>query len=326
MIDDAMVFDMHGHTEGLLPAGTALRSSVTPADTAIGNLKSSGLDGCIVCAVGDTSTFGLLPRDCLHSVKLQLDAIKSKVANCGGTVLALPGQAAALDNPANQPIQVMLGVEGLDFLDGSLDMLDALFDMGVRVVGLVHYTASAIGGLCMDLRGNPEGWGTQGGLSTFGKSVVARANQLGMIIDVAHANADTVRDVLDCSARPILCSHTGPYALGSTPRYLTDEQLHLLAQAGGMVGLWPGRVGKAFPEDCADFCRMIEHAVMHCGVDAVAIGTDFNGVPAYPGDYSGPADNGSVLAGLRALGMSATDVRAVAGDNALRFVTTALAG
>ncbi len=95
----------------------------------------------------------------------------------------------------------LLGVEGAHALDGDVQGVDRLFAGGVRMLGLQHFFDNRLGG---SLHGV-----SRGGLTDFGRAVVARAQATGMIIDVAHSSPAVVDDVLALSTRPIVVSHTG---------------------------------------------------------------------------------------------------------------------
>ncbi|MFH2115967.1 MAG: membrane dipeptidase [Spirochaetota bacterium] len=323
------VFDIHGHAPGLLPTEGPLRSAVAPQDTGIERLKSYGVDACVLSAVGDPATFGVGTKNDYGMVEYQLDRLHSLVKAADGTIVGsqadiLQGDFRVLASKERIPIQVVLGVEGLDFLDGSLEIIDKLYESGVRLIGPVHYTANAIGGICMDLRGDPNGAGTKGGLTAFGKSVVDAANSLRMILDMTHANDATILDAIECSNQPIVCSHTGPRALCDTPRYLPDPVLKAIAGSGGLIGLWPERMGNSGPANLDEFTRMISYVVDLCGIGSLAIGTDFNGVPGYCNGYRGPIDIGKIEVALAAAGLPPAYRSAIMGGNAQRFVATGL--
>jgi membrane dipeptidase len=326
MIRERLCFDIHGHGEGLIPSGSPLRSPDTPVDTAIGSLKGCGLDACVISAVGDMATFGLGSRNDYDAVQRQLGSLVTRIRACGGVVAS--SRTSLADTTAGEApaLHVLLGVEGLDFLDGSVAALGTLHDAGVRLVGLVHYTPGALGGLCMDFRGNPDGPGTAGGLTRLGTDVIKEANRLGMVVDMTHANDATILGAVEASHTPVCCSHTGPKALCGTPRYLPDDVLRAVAASGGLIGLWPERHGNAGPVDLGEFTKMIEHTVELCGVDSVAIGTDFNGVPGYADGYRGPVDLVKVADSMAGSGFPPESVAAIMGGNALRYIGAILEG
>ena len=322
MIDGLFCFDIHGHSPGILARGSRLRGPGTPEDTAIEELPLYGIDACILSAVGDLATFGAETRNELRTAIAQVTAMRSSVETSKGLIVTDSEQLA--DENQSGVLRTILSVEGLDFLEGDVEVLDVLFGSGVRSVGLMHYTLNKIGGICMDLRGNPGAPGTEGGLTEFGKSLVRRANKLNILIDVAHANERTIREVIEHSSLPIICSHTGPRSLCDSPRYLADSDLLTIARSGGLIGIWPGRVGPSGPVDINALARMIIHTAELCGTDMIALGTDFNGVPAYPVGYRGPVDFAKINEVLISLGLDKRERSGIMGGNARRVIVKAL--
>ena len=132
-------------------------------------------------------------------------------------------------------LSAMIGIENGYSLGRRLDMLDAAHARGARYLGLTHTGHNAI---CTSSGTRPEfGDAPAGdrGLSGFGRSVVLRANALGMMLDVSHASDACVRDVLAMSAAPIIASHSSARALVDHPRNLPDELLMAIAAKGGVV-------------------------------------------------------------------------------------------
>ena len=132
-------------------------------------------------------------------------------------------------------LSAMIGIENGYSLGRSLDALDAAHARGARYLGLTHTGHNAI---CTSSGTRPE-FGDEPagdrGLSGFGRSVVLRANALGMMVDVSHASDACVRDVLGVSAAPVIASHSSARALVDHPRNLPDELLRAIAARGGVV-------------------------------------------------------------------------------------------
>src|SRR5262249_22587286 len=119
---------------------------------------------------------------------------------------------------AGQPA-IVLDIEGLDFLEGKLERLEESYRRGVRHMQLVHYTPNDIG----DFR---TGAVVHGGLPPFGAAVIRSCQKLGIVVDVAHATADTVSQAVKVSTKPLLLSHTalrGSRAQGQTA--LAERQI-----------------------------------------------------------------------------------------------------
>ena len=132
-------------------------------------------------------------------------------------------------------LSAMIGIENGYSLGRSLDALDAAHARGARYLGLTHTGHNAI---CTSSGTRPE-FGDEPagdrGLSGFGRSVVLRANALGMMVDVSHASDACVRDVLGVSAAPVIASHSSARALVDHPRNLPDDLLRAIAARGGVV-------------------------------------------------------------------------------------------
>jgi microsomal dipeptidase-like Zn-dependent dipeptidase len=199
-------------------------------------------------------------------------------------------------------------IEGAHPLEGDIENLDRLFEQGLRVVGLTHFFDNELGGSLHGTSGE--------GLSQFGQSVIRRANELKLIIDIAHASPAMVEDVLALSSAPVILSHGGFKSICGTDRNLSDELMKRFASKGGLIGIgyWDGAVCDASPEGIV---RSIRYAIDLLGVEHVALGSDYDGTVAVPFDTSELAILTEVM--LRS-GFSAEEIRKVSGENALRFL------
>ncbi len=162
----------------------------------------------------------------------------------------------------------IFGIEGAHALDGELDEVDRLYAAGMRVIGLSHFFDNQLGGSLH---------GTSGaGLSAFGREVVARADAIGLVIDVAHASPKVVRDVLAMSSRPVILSHGGIRSVCDVGRNLDDELMRTIAQHGGIagIGFWDAAVCDITPPGIV---RALRRAVEVMGIDHVALGSDYDG-------------------------------------------------
>jgi len=113
------------------------------------------------------------------------------------------------------------------------------------------------------------------GLSSFGRAVVARMNELGMLVDLSHCGRRTTTDAISGSTTPVAVTHSGCAALADLPRNKTDEQLKLLADKGGVIGIYTMPFLRMSGQPMlADFVRHIEHAVQVCGEEHVGVGSD----------------------------------------------------
>ncbi len=201
-----------------------------------------------------------------------------------------------------------ISCEGADFLDGDVVGLVDAHTVGARMVTLVHYRLNELGDI---QTAAPR----HGGLTPFGREVVAEMNRLGMIVDLAHATFDTTVGALEVSSDPIVISHShlaGPGA--EHPRLLTNEHAQAVADAGGLVGAWPAGVKAKTLDDYVDeICRLVELI----GVEHVAIGSDLdaNDKPVLT-EYR---QFGDVAERLTARGFEPSEIDDVLGGNVLRL-------
>lgn len=220
--------------------------------------------------------------------------------------------ARALDyrstTPGVKPVAGILNTEGLQALDGELANLDTLFAHGFRMAGLAHFFDNEVAGSAHGV--------VKGGLSPLGRRVVQRMQQLQMVVDLAHVAPRAFDDVLEMATRPVVVSHTGVQGTCAGPRNLTDDQLRRLAVQGALIGIgfWDGAVCDISPRSIA---RAIRHAANMAGLSHIALGSDWDGATT----VAFGADQVSQLTeALLQEGFSAPEIRAVMGENAIRFL------
>jgi membrane dipeptidase len=209
-------------------------------------------------------------------------------------------------------VGAMLGIEGLHVLEGRIEAVDALFAAGYRMMGLAHFFDNEVSGSAHGLE--------KGGITPFGREVVARMEALGIALDVAHAAPAAVDDALAIATKPIVVSHTGVAATCAGPRNLSDERLRALAAQGAVIGVgfFPGAVCGS---DVASVVRAFVHAREAAGPAAIAFGSDWDGAVSTPFDAAGlPA----LTASLLAAGVTPDELRGIAGENALRVLRITL--
>ena len=167
---------------------------------------------------------------------------------------------------------VVLTVEGGAVLGGKLENVDYLAKCGVKIMTLTWNGNCELG----------DGIGVEGakGLTDFGKSVVAKMEQNGIIVDVSHSSVPMFYDVAELSTRPFCATHSNSKQICPHRRNLTDEQFSIIRDKGGIVGLNLSRGFLREDEDKAcmlDVLRHAEHFLSLGGEKTLAIGTDFDG-------------------------------------------------
>jgi membrane dipeptidase len=200
----------------------------------------------------------------------------------------------------------LLACEGGDFLDGRLEPLAEARALGASSLALVHYRVNDIG----DVQTEPP---AHGGLTAFGREVVAECNRLGMIVDCAHATFPTTVAVLEASRQPVMVSHSHLDHRGRPhPRLLSRAHATAVAEAGGLIGAWPSGVSAG---SMADFVDEIARLADLVGPAHVAIGTDMDA--NYRPVLTSYADYAALPELLASRGFSDAETGGILGGNAL---------
>ena len=126
----------------------------------------------------------------------------------------------------------LIGIEDGAPIENDIDEINTFYNSGVRYIGLTWNHSNKIGTSAQD-----ESEAGTGGLTDYGKEVVKRMDELGMLIDVSHIGEKTFWDIINTSKNPIIASHSNCYALNPHFRNLTDEQIKAIAKSGGIIGM-----------------------------------------------------------------------------------------
>lgn len=216
-------------------------------------------------------------------------------------------------------IACMLALEGGEALQGSLANLRNLHRLGVRVLTLTWNYRNALA------NGQSEG-DASGGLSPFGREVIAEMNRLGMLVDVSHLNEPGFWDVLEISGDPVIASHSCPRSLRDHGRNLTDRQIKALADKGGVIGVnfYPGFLTAGESAALEDVLDHIEYLINVGGSDCVGLGSDYDGINAVPDGLQDCSMMPTIAAGLESRGHSLTVIEKIMGGNFLRIAESVL--
>ena len=219
----------------------------------------------------------------------------------------------------SESLGIILSVEGGEILGESLFMLDIIYRLGVRSLGLTWNQRNAIG----DGVGETS---SDSGLSSFGKKVIERMNLLGMLIDVSHLNERGFWDVLNISGKPIVASHSCAQAVCSHKRNLSDTQLRSLAQNKGVVGInfCPDFLNSDSPATIDDVVRHICHIADIAGVDIIGFGSDFDGIPNTPQGLENAEMFTKLIAKLEEYGFNKEDMAKICNGNFVRVLNDVL--
>ncbi len=243
--------------------------------------------------------------------------------------LALATTLAEVDGAlAGGRIASLMGAEGGHSIDSSLGTLRMLYAVGVRYLTLTHNDNVPWADSATD---EP----VLHGLSPFGREVVLEMNRLGMLVDLSHVSADTMRDALDTTESPVIFSHSSARAVCDHPRNVPDDVLERLPVNGGvcMVTFVPKFVSQVVADwdrggqEGARPAAGIEDVVAHCehvrevaGIEHIGLGGDYDGVDVLPDGLEDVSGYPRLLAALADRGWSDHDLARLAGGNALRLL------
>ncbi|MBE7011570.1 MAG: membrane dipeptidase [Ruminococcaceae bacterium] len=178
----------------------------------------------------------------------------------------------------------ILSIEGGEALGGEIQNIDYFYNLGVRILTLTwNYDNELCGGI-----GDYSGKG----LSEFGRNVVKRMNEIGMIVDVSHISEKGFWNVAKCSEKPFIASHSNVRKICSHSRNLTDEQIKEIIRQNGVIGVNFYPVFLSEDGRCG-FEKIIEHIeyILNLGGENnVGIGSDFDGVDSLPDGITGVED------------------------------------
>jgi len=236
--------------------------------------------------IGCSSQF----KDAVQLTLEQIDVIK-RLVEANPDQMEFVTTAAGIEEAfANGKVASLIGLESGHGLGSNLGILRMVYELGVRYVTLTHSCNTPWADSTTTETGSEVA--RSHGLSSFGLEVVAEMNRLGMLVDLSHVSAETMKDALDFSIAPIIFSHSSARAICSYPRNVPDDILRQVTQNGGivMVNFYNFFIN-CDNEDCGydncpanvyDVAAHINHIRKVAGVDHVGIGADFCGVELTP--------------------------------------------
>jgi len=224
--------------------------------------------------------------------RFQLDWMDELCRRSGGAVKVASSAAALEENIAAGTLSAVLGVEGGQALERRPERVAELHGRGVRFMSLTHLANNELGGSSSPLMGNR-------GLSSLGREVLEAMVACGMAVDTAHTSPRTFADLQEHPRARLFSSHTGVAAVKPSWRNLTDAQLRAIADRGGVVGIIFATIFLGGKE-LSDVVRHLEHAMDVIGEDAVALGSDFDGMVPLPRGMRDVTDTYRILDALSA--------------------------
>jgi membrane dipeptidase len=168
----------------------------------------------------------------------------------------------------DRKVGVIFSFEAAKMLEDKIERIDLFRGLGVRVMQLSYNRRSPFGVGCLD--------GETDGLTELGRQAIAKMNQIGVALDLSHANTRTTAEGIEASTQPPLFTHAGCRAVFMHPRNKQDREMKALADKGGVMGIYMLPYLTESPKQpmLDDYMRHMEHALKVCGEDHVGIGSD----------------------------------------------------
>lgn len=253
-------------------------------------------------------------RGCAGSVDRQLDALdRAMAAHPEQLAWTRTGEDIRRAKAAGQ-VAALGGIEGGQALESDLGHIERFSRRGVRYLGLLHFSANAIGAPAKG-----KGADQQRGLSDFGREVVRECERTGVIVDLAHINRRGFFDALEVSTNPVMVSHTGVLGVHEHWRNIDDEQIRAVAEGGGCIGIIFARryLGGASIDAVVDH---LLHVLAVGGEEVAALGSDFDGFVVPPSGLEDVSCMPNLTVALSRRGVAPRVLEKILGGNALRVL------
>ena len=236
---------------------------------------------------------------------------------------------------ADGQIAVVLHLQGGNPIEDNVDLADVLHALGVRVVQITYNHRNLIGDGCLEE--------ANGGLSAFGRKVIARLVDLRVAVDVTHVGERTSLEAIELAGVPVIATHSNAKAVCDSPRNLSDELIEAVVASGGVIGLcgFPAFVSSRAEPTLDDLLDHADYISQLVGAEHVGLGLDFADEDAddyirygydpryyppppwtYPARIGGFAEWPNITSGLVSRGYSDGQVRGILGENFLRVFET----
>ena len=226
---DALVADLHSDTVlRMVREGFDFSTRDTTGHMDIPRLQEGGIDLQVFACWLDTKT----PLEkCRSTVDELIDSLEAQISRNPDRIAFCRTSEEAEDIIESGRIAAFLAIENGVAIANDIDNLQHFYDRGVRYMTLTH---TASNDWCISSADTTPAFN---GLTDFGREVVRKMNELGMIVDISHAHPTAVEEILTITSDPVIASHSCVHEICPHDRNLTDEQIKAIAANGGMIGI-----------------------------------------------------------------------------------------
>jgi len=237
---EALVADLHSDTAlRMVESGFDFSQRDSSGHMDLPRLKEGGVDLQVFACWVDTNT----PIEkCRATVDQLLDSLDAQIGRNPDKIAICKTASEAERIIGDGKIAAFLAIENGVAIENDLTNLQHFYDRGVRYMTLTHTGSSD---WCISSADTIPAFN---GLTDFGRDVVRKMNELGMIVDISHAHPSAVEEILKLTTDPVIASHSCVYALCPHDRNLTDDQIRAIAKNGGVIGInfYTGYLSKEF--------------------------------------------------------------------------------
>lgn len=249
------------------PFNTPARTGAPLTDEMIANAVSSG-----ITAVNVTVSAGGAGHASFDNTVAEIGYWERELQTHPQALLKVRSVADLVEAKRTRRLGLIFGFQDAVMLEGDVNRLTLFHRLGVKIVQLTYNGRNLLGDGCLE----PD----DAGLSRHGRDVVARMNELGMLVDTSHCGTQTTNDAIEVSRFPVAATHSGCKGVFDHPRSKSDETLRRLSAKGGVIGIYMMPFLNAAGQPTGDdLVRQIEHALKVCGEDHVGIGSDLSITP-----------------------------------------------
>jgi membrane dipeptidase len=232
-------------------------------------LKTGGVNVVMLSTGGDGPSQNIGSDDYLWSTLTRIQSVlRENEESC--EVISLCTSTKDMEHALTSgKIALFMMIEGARPLRDQLGLIDLYYRLGVRSIQLTWNGRNLVGDGCGESQ-------TAGGLTRFGKAVVKEMNRMGMVVDLSHASEATFYSAVEVSEDPVIVSHANARAVHDHVRNLTDEQIKVLAQQGGVIGVcfFPVFIDKENPS-LEKLLDHVDHIAELVGTESISLGPDF---------------------------------------------------
>jgi membrane dipeptidase len=332
----AILIDTHNDLTSRTVTGFDIGKRSDTGHTDIPRLGEGGV-GAVFFAAYVAGSFAK-ERTAAHRALQMIDTVRTDIVAKYGREISFATTAAGIEAAHRQgKIAALIGIEGGHAIEDDPRLLRDFYALGVRYMTLTHTNTNGWADSSGDV--NDRTIKHHDGLNSLGRQIIAEMNRLGMMVDISHVSDKTFQDALEVSSAPIIASHSSCRAISNVPRNMTDAMIVALAKKGGVIHInfnceflsqrtadsehqkpEKERATKVLPVTLADVMEHINHVVNLAGVDAVGIGSDFDGVMCTPTGLEDVSKFPNLTRALLEHGYTPAEIRRIYGGNTLRVM------